>query len=147
MLTPKGPRVVEYNARFGDPETQPILALLKTDLLEIFEAVVDERLHEIDIEWHEGHACCVVMASGGYPGRYDTGYKIHGLDNVPDDVKVFHAGTAQSGSGHVTNGGRVLGVTACGESLKEASSRAYDGVKCIDFEGAFFRTDIGRNQA
>lgn len=144
MLTPQGPRVVEYNARFGDPETQPILTLLKTDLLDIFEAVVDERLDELAIEWMNGCACCVVMASGGYPETYNKGYKIHGLDQIPDDIIVFHAGTARSGSAFVTNGGRVLGVTAVGNSLVRASARAYEGVRFIDFHSAHYRSDIGR---
>jgi len=144
MLTPHGPRVVEYNARFGDPETQPILSLLKTDLLDIFEAVVDERLHELDLEWVNGYACCVVMASGGYPDKYGKGYEITGLDQVPDDITVFHAGTALSNSAFVTNGGRILGVTAMGNSLARASSRAYEGVRFIDFHLAHYRSDIGR---
>jgi len=144
MLTPKGPRVIEYNARFGDPETQPILSMLKTDLFEIFDAVVDERLDDIDILWEDGYACCVVIASGGYPDKYDTGYKIFGLDKVPSDIVAFHAGTKLSDGAVVTNGGRVLGVTAKGASLKDAAERAYDGVGCISFEKSYFRTDIGR---
>jgi len=145
MLTPRGVRVVEYNARFGDPEAQPILSLLKTDLLDILEAIVDERLHEIEIKWQEGYSCCVVMASGGYPESYETGYEIKGLDKVPDDITVFHAGTARSGNAFVTNGGRVLGITASGDSLIRAAARAYDGVKCLEFENMHYRTDIGIN--
>ena len=167
MLTPNGPRVIEYNARFGDPETQPILTLLETDLLDIFEAVEGGRLHELEIKWRCGSACCVVLASGGYPEKYDTGYEITGIANVPDDIIVFHAGTARSeialpdgappagiagrgiarpcgGSAFVTSGGRVLGVTAAGETLEAASARAYEGVSQIHFEKAHFRTDIGR---
>ena len=144
MLTPGGPRVIEYNARFGDPETQPVLSMLETDLLDIFEAVVDERLHEIDVKWRGGYACCIVMASGGYPERYDTGYEITGLYRVPADITVFHAGTAQAGGGYVTKGGRVLGVTASGDTLEQAVSRAYEGVALIDFEKAHYRTDIGK---
>ena len=147
MLTPRGLRVVEYNARFGDPEAQPILLMLKTDLLEILEATVDERLHEVNIEWRDGHACCVVMASGGYPERYNTGYEIKGLDSVPGDITVFHAGTSCSGSSFTTNGGRVLGVTAWGASLQQAVNRAYEGVACISFENAHFRKDIGQQRA
>ena len=147
MLTPRGLRVVEYNARFGDPETQPILLMLKTDLLEILDAIVDERLHEVNIEWRDGYACCVVMASGGYPEYYETGYEIKGLDSVPGDITVFHAGTARSGASFATSGGRVLGVTARGASLQQAVDRAYDGVACISFENAHFRKDIGRRQA
>jgi len=143
MLTPQGPRVVEYNARFGDPETQPILTMLKTDLLDILEAVADERLHEVDVEWREGFACCVVMASGGYPDHYAKGFPISGLESVPDGVTVYHAGTAPAESGFVTNGGRVLGVTATGGTLEQASARAYEGVGRISFENAHYRTDIG----
>ena len=143
MLTPKGPRVIEYNARFGDPEAQAVLFLLESDLLDIFEAVVDGRLNEADIKWRDGFSCCVVMASGGYPGGYGTGYEITGLGGVPGDITVFHAGTAISGGRTVTSGGRVLGVTAGGRSLKEASARAYEGVSRITFNNAQYRTDIG----
>ena len=143
MLTPSGPQVIEYNARFGDPEAQPILSMLKTDLLDIFEAVADERLHTIDIEWMEGCACCVVMASGGYPMRYKTGYKITGLDSLPDDIMVFHAGTSRVNGDYITNGGRVLGVTAVSDTLKGASARAYKGVALINFENSHYRSDIG----
>ena len=145
MLTPKGPRVVEYNARFGDPETQPILSLLETDLLDIFEAVTDERLSEIDIRWRPGAACCIVMASGGYPGGYEKGHEITGLDSVPPDITVYHAGTTFSDGKYVTNGGRVLGVTAVADSLPAAVRRAYDGVGHIGFKDAHYRSDIGRN--
>lgn len=144
MLTPKGPRVVEYNARFGDPETQPILLMLETDLLDIFEAVVDTRLSEIDIRWRDGAACCVVMASGGYPGDYEKGYEIFGLSDVPEDITVFHAGTALRDGRYYTNGGRVLGVTALGGTLENACRRAYEGVGRINFEKAHYRTDIGK---
>ena len=144
MLTPNGPRVIEYNARFGDPETQPILSLLKTDLLDIFEAIVDERLGEINIEWHDGSACCVVIASGGYPEAYKTGYEISGLDDVPSDVYVYHAGTKLDADKYLTNGGRVLGVTAMGSTLEEAVMKAYEGTKCISFKDSYYRTDIGR---
>ncbi|MCL2391437.1 MAG: phosphoribosylamine--glycine ligase [Oscillospiraceae bacterium] len=144
MLTPSGPRVIEYNARFGDPETQPILMQLETDLLDIFEAVTDERLDKLQIKWHDGYACCVVVASGGYPDKYETGFKISGLDKIPDDIFVFHAGTKLSGEDLVTNGGRVLGITARGSTLEEAALRAYRGVNCVSFKNAYFRTDIGR---
>ena len=144
MLTPRGPRVVEYNARFGDPETQPILTMLKTDLLDIFEAVVDERLDQITIEWKPGFACCVVMASGGYPEKYDKGFEITGLENVPEDITVFHAGTKLTDGKYYTNGGRILGVTAVADTLAGAAKRAYDGVACISFEKAHYRTDIGK---
>lgn len=143
MLTPNGPKVVEYNARFGDPETQPILSMLETDILDIFEAVVDERLDSVDIRWKSGYACCVVMASGGYPESYTKGYEISGLDKVPSDITVFHAGTKLEGGKYLTNGGRVLGVTAISDTLKGAAARAYDGVGCIGFKDAHFRRDIG----
>jgi phosphoribosylamine--glycine ligase len=144
MLTPKGPRVIEYNARFGDPETQPILSMLETDLLDIFEAVVDERLDQIQIKWRPGASCCVVMASGGYPESYEKGYEITGLDTVPEDITVFHAGTKLTDGRYLTNGGRVLGVTAVADSLPAAVRRAYEGVSCISFRDAHYRTDIGR---
>ncbi|SHH94928.1 phosphoribosylamine--glycine ligase [Sporobacter termitidis DSM 10068] len=144
MLTPKGPRVVEYNARFGDPETQPILSMLETDLLDIFEAVVDERLSDIDIKWRPGAACCIVMASGGYPGSYEKGCEISGLDAVPADITVFHAGTTLKNGTYYTSGGRVLGVTAVAGSLPAAVKHAYEGVGRISFKNAHYRTDIGR---
>lgn len=144
MLTPKGPRVVEYNARFGDPEAQPLLSMLETDLLDIFEAVVDERLVDIDIKWRSGAACCVVMASGGYPGGYEKGCEITGLGGVPDDITVFHAGTTLHSGKYYTNGGRVLGVTAVADSLPAAVRRAYEGVGYISFKNAHYRKDIGR---
>jgi len=143
MLTQAGPRVVEYNARFGDPEAQAILSLLETDLLDIFESIVDERLNELKISWRSGYACCVVMASSGYPGEFKKGYIINYLDEVPDDITVFHSGTALENGSFLTNGGRVLGVTATGDTLEKASVRAYEGVAGICFENAHYRTDIG----
>ncbi len=143
MLTPNGPKVVEYNARFGDPETQPILSMLETDLMDIFEAVVNETLDKLDIRWKPGAACCVVLASDGYPVAYKKGYEIHGLDSVPSDISVFHAGTEKRDGKYYTSGGRVLGVTARGAELASAISRAYDGVKCISFENMHYRKDIG----
>ncbi|MDR0906121.1 MAG: phosphoribosylamine--glycine ligase [Oscillospiraceae bacterium] len=144
MLTKNGPYVIEYNARFGDPETQPILEMLDTDLLDIFEAVTDGRLAEIDVKWKSGAAACVVMASGGYPGDYAKGLEIHGLDAVPDGVTVYHAGTKLKDGAYHTSGGRVLGVTARGGNLAEAIANAYDGVKHISFDNAHYRTDIGK---
>ncbi len=144
MLTPAGPRVVEYNARFGDPEAQPLLSMLETDLLDIFEAVVGGRLEEIEIKWRTGAACCVVMASGGYPVAYEKGYEITGLDAVPPDITVYHAGTAKKDGRYITSGGRVLGVTALGATLDAAVRRAYEGVGLIRFQDAHYRTDIGR---
>ena len=143
MLTSEGPRVIEYNARFGDPETQAVLPMLKTDLLDVFDAVIEGKLHEIHIEWQGGASCCVVIASGGYPGEYGKGYPISGLDDMPSGVIVFHAGTARGGDGYVTSGGRVLGVTAMGGDLDKAASLAYDGVERISFQNSYYREDIG----
>jgi phosphoribosylamine--glycine ligase len=147
MLTNQGTRVLEFNCRFGDPEAQVILMRLKTDLLDLLEAVADERLGEFEdgkLEWDPRPAVCVVMCSGGYPGKYDTGKTITGLDAAARlaDVKVFHAGTAPKADRVVTDGGRVLAVTALGDDLKAAKARAYEAVKLIDFPGAHYRTDI-----
>jgi phosphoribosylamine--glycine ligase len=147
MLTNQGHRVLEFNARFGDPETQVILMRLKTDLLELLEAVADERLGELPdgaVEWDPRPAVCVVMCSGGYPGKYDVGKQILGLEEAAKlaDVKVFHAGTKETNSRVLTDGGRVLAVTALGDDLAAAKARAYEAVKLITFTGAHFRTDI-----
>lgn len=142
MMTANGVKVIEYNCRFGDPETQVVLPRLKTDLVEIMEAVIDERLDEIEIEWEDNAAVCVVMASGGYPVSYKKGYEITGLDNV-GDLTVFHAGTAIKDGKIVTNGGRVLGVTAVGNNLDEAIKNAYAGVNKISWTDEFHRSDIG----
>ena len=144
MLTSEGPKVVEYNARFGDPETQPILTMLDTDLVDIMEAIIDEKLETLDIRWKPGAACCVVMASGGYPTGHKTGYPISGLDEVPEGVFVYHAGTKKDGGTYLTAGGRVLGVTACGVSLPEAIAAAYAGVEKISFTDEHHRRDIGK---
>ena len=143
MLTPSGPKVIEYNARFGDPEAQVVLPLLETDLVDICLAVLDERLDQIDIRWQDRNACCVVLASGGYPGAYVTGYPISGLDSVTDSL-VFHAGTRQDGADIVTAGGRVLGVTAVADTLEEAINQAYRDVARIHFDKVHYRRDIGR---
>lgn len=144
MMTPGGPKVLEFNVRFGDPETQPILMRLKGDLVPALEAVVDGRLQETSLEWDDRPAVCVVMASGGYPGSYEKGKPITGLEDAAGmtDVAVFHAGTASADGRLVTNGGRVLGVTALGGTVAEAKARAYDAVKKIQFDGAYYRTDI-----
>jgi len=144
MVTAGGPRVLEFNVRFGDPETQPILMRLKSDLLQVMLAVCDEKLDEVTLEWDERPAVCVVMAAGGYPGEYEKGKKITGLDEAEqiEDVVVFHAGTAEKDGDIVTNGGRVLGVTAKGNSIADAKARAYRGVDKIKFEGAYCRRDI-----
>lgn len=148
MMTPKGPKVIEYNARFGDPEAQVVLPRLKTDLVEICEAVIDERLSDLDIEWEDGAAACVVMASGGYPVSYKKGIEMTGLDEngQVDGAIVYHAGTKFENGKFYTNGGRVLGVTAKAPTLDEALDKAYAAVKKISFEGAHYRTDIGRTK-
>ena len=146
MLTPNGPKVIEYNSRFGDPETQVVLPRLKSDLAQIVEAVAQEKLAEVDIQWDERACACVVMASGGYPGSYPKGLEIHGLDaeGQAQGVTVYHAGTKLEDGKFLTNGGRVLGVTALGDTLEEALDKAYAGVEKIAFTGAMFRRDIGR---
>ena len=148
MLTPDGPKVIEYNCRFGDPETQVVLPRLKTDLIDILEAVREERLAELPIEWSEDACACVVMASGGYPAAYKKGLPIRGLDKqgqVPGAV-VYHAGTKYENGCFYTNGGRVLGVTAAAPTLDEALKKAYEAVGHIDFEGAHYRRDIGKTE-
>ncbi len=144
MLTPQGPRVVEYNARFGDPECQAVLSLLDSDLLDIFLACREGALGQTEIRWKESAACCLVLASGGYPLEYKKGYPIAGLDEAGRSAVVFHAGTAQKDGQTVTNGGRVLGVTALGNTLEQAIENAYAAAKPISFQDMHFRTDIGR---
>ncbi len=148
MMTPNGPKVIEYNARFGDPEAQVVLPRLKTDLVDICEAVIDEKLADLDIEWYDGAAACVVMASGGYPVAYKKGVEMFGLDDngQVDGAIVYHAGTKYENGRFYTNGGRVLGVTAKAATLDEALAKAYAAVNKISFEGAHFRTDIGRTK-
>jgi phosphoribosylamine--glycine ligase len=145
MLTAAGPKVLEFNCRFGDPETQAILLRLESDLVEALEATVDGRLDEIELRWSKRPAVCVVMASGGYPDQYEQGQVIRGLEAaaaVPD-VQVFHAGTKLHGRDAVTAGGRVLGVTALGDTMPQARARAYQAAKLISFDGAYLRGDIG----
>ena len=146
MMTPQGPKVLEYNVRFGDPECQPLLMRLKTDFVDLLEATVDRKLSEIGpLEWDERPSVCVVMASEGYPDKYEKGKLIRGLEEAAaiPDVKVFHAGTRLDDDGNaVTNGGRVLGVTALGESVATAKLQAYKAVKCIRWDGAWCRKDI-----
>ncbi len=146
MLTVDGPKVVEYNARFGDPETQPILSMLDTDLMDIFQACVDGALDKVDIQWKKGAACCLVLASGGYPVSYKSGHPISGLAEAEAlGATVFHAGTKKSDSGEIlTAGGRVLGVTATGETLQDAVRRAYEAAGTIRWEGRQLRWDIGK---
>lgn len=142
MLTPEGPKVVEYNARFGDPECQALLMRLNTDLMDILEACVNGTLDQLDIRWKDEASCCLVLASGGYPLAYEKGKVITGLDQVKNAV-VFHAGTAEKDGDIVTNGGRVLGVTALGTDLDAAIQNAYRAAKPVHFDQMHFRTDIG----
>lgn len=147
MLTPDGPRVIEYNCRFGDPETQVVLPQMETDLLDILDAVQEERLADLDIRWKDGACACVVMASGGYPAAYKKGLPISGLDKDgqrEDVYAVYHAGTRLENGRFYTNGGRVLGVTASAQTVPDALEKAYAAVEHIDFENAHFRKDIGK---
>lgn len=145
MITPKGPKVIEYNCRFGDPETQVVLPRLKTDIMDIFEAINNETLSDLDIEWDDRACTCVIMASGGYPKSYPKGIEINGLtDGQLDGVTVYHAGTKRDGDKLVTSGGRVLGVTALGASIEDALAKSYAGVEKIKFDGAHYRKDIGQ---
>ncbi len=148
MMTPKGPKVIEYNARFGDPEAQVVLPRLKTDILDIIDAVIDEKLDEIDIDWSDDCSACVVMASGGYPESYKKGIEMFGMDDngQVEGATVYHAGTKYSDGKFYTNGGRVLGVTATGKTLDEALEKAYAAVEKISFDGAHYRHDIGRTK-
>lgn len=144
MITDDGPKVIEYNCRFGDPETQVVLPKLKTDLYDIFDAVINERLSEVDIQWDDCGCVCVVMASGGYPVKYEKGYEITGIDDAEKaGYTVFHAGTKLEGSRPVTSGGRVIGVTAKSDNLDSAIKEAYRAVDMINFKGAHYRKDIG----
>jgi len=142
MLTPRGPRVIEYNARFGDPEAQAVLPRLDNDLCDIIDACIDGSLDQVRLSWKPGASCCVVMASGGYPEKYTTGFEIKGIDDT--GRLVFHAGTKLADGKLITSGGRVLCVYADAPTLDEAINKAYEGVNKISFEGMHFRTDIGR---
>ena len=146
MLTEDGPKVLEYNARFGDPEAQVVLPRMKNDIIDVFEACIDGKLDEIDLEFEDNAAVCVVLASDGYPVSYEKGFEIKGLEqfNGKDGYYVFHAGTKMDDGKIVTNGGRVLGVTAKGDTLKEARANAYEATKLIDFDNKYMRTDIGK---
>ncbi len=143
MLTTNGPKVIEYNSRFGDPEAQVVLPLMESDLYEIMEAIIEESLSEAEVKFSNQHAAIIVMASGGYPMKYKKGYEISGLVDV-ENAYVYHAGTKLKDGRYLTNGGRVLGVTALGDTLKDALKNAYDNVGKISYEGAHFRTDIGK---
>lgn len=146
MLTKDGPKVLEYNARFGDPEAQVVLPRMKNDMLEVVEACIDGTLDQIDLQFEDNAAVCVVLASDGYPVSYEKGFPIKGLDAFEgkEDYFVFHAGTKKADEGFVTNGGRVLGVTAKGTDLKEARKKAYEATEWIDFENKYMRHDIGK---
>lgn len=146
MLTPEGPRVLEYNARFGDPEAQVVLPRMKNDIVDVFEACIDGTLDQIDLQFEDNACVCVVLASAGYPVKYEKGLEIRGLEKFQgrDDCFVFHAGTAFKDGKIVTNGGRVLGVTAKGGTLQEARANAYEAVKWIDFDNKYYRNDIGK---
>ncbi len=146
MLTADGPKVLEYNARFGDPETQVVLPRMKTDIVDVFEACIDGTLAQTDLEFEDNAAVCVVLASEGYPVKYEKGFVIRGLEKFEgkDGYYVFHAGSKKTPEGIVTNGGRVLGVTATGKDLKEARANAYEAVNWIDFDNKYYRHDIGR---
>lgn len=149
MMTARGPQVLEFNCRFGDPETQPILIRMESDLVEAFEDCVEGRLSEGDLEWSSDAAACVVIASGGYPGEFAKGKEITGLEKAAEfeNVKVFHAGTSRKEGTLITSGGRVLGVTARGPDLTTALGRAYDAAETINFEGRYYRRDIGARAA
>ncbi|WP_018131141.1 phosphoribosylamine--glycine ligase [Effusibacillus pohliae] len=142
MLTAEGPKVIEFNARFGDPEAQVVLPLLENDLVDVIDAVIDGRLQDIRLAWKNGAAVCVILAAQGYPGAYRKGDPIEGLDRLPEQVVVFHAGTDFVEGRYVTNGGRVLGVTGFGADLKAAKEAAYRGVQAIHFAGMHYRKDI-----
>lgn len=146
MLTEEGPKVLEYNARFGDPETQVVLPRMKNDIIDVFEACIDGTLDKTDLDFEDNAAVCVVLASEGYPEKYEKGYEIHGLDNFKekDSYFVFHAGTKTDNGKTVTNGGRVLGVTATGTDLKTARANAYEAATWIEFENKYMRSDIGK---
>jgi phosphoribosylamine--glycine ligase len=146
IITREGPKVIEYNCRFGDPETQVVLPLLENDIVEIFNAIIDEKLDSIDIKWKKGACVCVVMASGGYPQKYETGYEINGMDEAEHDpnIIIFHAGTKRENNKFYTAGGRVIGVTALESTMEAAISKAYNGVEKISFKDMHYRKDIGK---
>lgn len=146
MITNDGPKVIEYNCRFGDPETQVVLPLLESDLVDIFDAVIDERLNEVDIKWKNQSSACIILASGGYPKKYDTGKMITGLDENGqlENSMIFHAGTKLIENQFLTSGGRVLGITTVDVNLKAAINKAYDSINSVNFENMHYRKDIGK---
>ncbi len=143
MITKEGIKVLEYNVRFGDPENQSVLFRLETDLSEIMNAVIDNRLSEIEIKYTDEQAICVMLTSGGYPEAYEKGKEITGLDKLDDEIVVFHSGTKMSDGKLVTNGGRVIGITSKAGTVAEAADKVYENIKRINFEGMHYRTDIG----
>lgn len=143
MITEDGPKVLEYNVRFGDPETQSVLFRLDTDLHQIMESIIDNKLSEIEIEYKKEEAVCVMLTSGGYPDNYEKGKIITGLENLDKDIVVFHSGTKRLDNNLVTNGGRVIGITANASTVEEAAKKVYENIKKISFEGMHYRTDIG----
>ncbi|KPI57208.1 phosphoribosylamine--glycine ligase [Clostridioides difficile] len=144
MITEDGEKVLEYNVRFGDPETQSVLFRLETDLHEIMEAILDNKLKDIEINYSDDEAVCVMLTSGGYPDSYEKGKIITGLENLDDDIVVFHSGTKMLDGNLVTNGGRVIGITAKSATVKDAAEKVYENIKKVNFEGMHYRTDIGR---
>ena len=144
MITDNGPEVLEFNCRLGDPETQVILPLLDNDLIEVCEAILNESIDEVDLKWKDKHAVNVVLASGGYPGTYEKGYPIKGLENVQEDALIFFSGVTEDKNGLLSNGGRVLSLTALGDDLQEAQQKAYNELNKISFTNSFYRTDIAR---
>lgn len=146
MLTEGGPKVLEYNARFGDPEAQVVLPRMKNDIIEVMEACIDQTLDKVDLVFEDNAAVCVVLASKGYPVSYEKGFLIKGLEKFEgkDEYYCFHAGTKKTEQGFVTNGGRVLGVTATGKDLKEARKNAYEATKWVEFDNKYMRNDIGK---
>jgi phosphoribosylamine--glycine ligase len=143
MMTAEGPKVLEFNTRFGDPETQTLMMRLESDVVELFDASIDGRVRELQMKWKPGAAACVVAASGGYPGKSKNGFAISGLDTVAEGVEVFHAGTALKDGKLVTAGGRVLSVTAADSTLRGALDKIYAALRQIEFEGMVYRRDIG----
>ncbi|MBC6004476.1 MAG: phosphoribosylamine--glycine ligase [Paeniclostridium sordellii] len=143
MITEDGPKVLEYNVRFGDPETQSVLLRLETDLIEIIESILDNKLDEVKIKYDEKHAVCVMLTSGGYPENYEKEKVIKGLEDLDEDIVVFHSGTKILDGQLVTNGGRVIGIATKGNSLEEASKKVYSNIEKLNFEGMHYRTDIG----
>ena len=143
MITEDGPKVLEYNVRFGDPETQSVLFRLETDLHKIMEAILDNKLKDIEINYKKEEAVCVMLTSGGYPEDYEKGKVITGLEDLDEDIVVFHSGTKMLDGNLVTNGGRVIGITTSAGSVEEAAKKVYKNIEKINFEGMHYRTDIG----